>query len=104
MNRVKTSGSFRPGAGGGRPKGTPNKLTSTVKEIVLAVFNDLQQDPKYSLDAFAKKYPRDFYNIAAKLIPTDIRADLRVTKTTLEIVRTYTTSTFDLTPITTESN
>ena len=57
---------------GGRAKGTPNKLTTTVKESVLNAFNQLQTDPKQNLAAFAKKYPRDFYNIAAKLIPTEM--------------------------------
>jgi len=58
----------------GKPKGTPNKLTRTVKETVLAVFNELQDDPKHNLLAFAQKYPRDFYPIAAKLIPTELKA------------------------------
>lgn len=57
---------------GGRKKGTPNVATRTVKETVLAVFNDIQEDPKVNLRAFAEKYPRDFYQIAAKLIPTEI--------------------------------
>jgi signal recognition particle subunit SEC65 len=56
----------------GRKKGSQNKFTKTVKETVLNVFNDLQNDPKTSLKAFAKKYPRDFYQISAKLIPTEI--------------------------------
>ena len=34
---------------GGKVKGTPNKLTRTVKETVLAVFDDLQADPKANL-------------------------------------------------------
>ena len=59
---------------GGRKKGSVNKVTKTVKETVLAVFNTLQEDPKHSLEAFAKKYPRDFYPIAAKLIPTEVTA------------------------------
>jgi len=62
--------------GAGREKGTPNKLTKTVKETVLNVFMDLQQDPKTSLTAFAIKYPKDFYQIAAKLIPTELTGDL----------------------------
>lgn len=66
---------FKPG-NAGKPVGTPNKLTRTVKTTVLAVFNDLQSDPKHNLKAFAKKYPRDFYNIAAKLIPTEITGTL----------------------------
>lgn len=67
----KEATQFKPG-NHGKPKGTQNKLTRTVKESVLAVFNDLQSDPKHNLKAFAKKYPRDFYNIAARLIPTEI--------------------------------
>lgn len=70
---------------GGRPKGAVNKTTKTVKESVLAVFNDIQSDHKVNLKAFAKKYPRDFYQIAAKLIPTEINA--KVNKIQLEIVR-----------------
>lgn len=60
----------------GRPKGTPNKLTRTVKETVLSVFQNLQEDPKHNLTAFAKKYPKDFYNIAAKLIPTELTGEI----------------------------
>lgn len=61
---------------GGREQGVPNKLTKTVKETVLQVFNQLQEDDKNNLSAFAEKYPRDFYAIAAKLIPTEINAKL----------------------------
>jgi len=50
----------------------PNKITKTVKETVLKVFNEIQSDPEIKLSAFAKKYPRDFYAIAAKLIPTEV--------------------------------
>lgn len=75
----------------GRPEGTPNKLTATVKETVLNVFNELQGDKKNNLKAFAEKYPRDFYQIAAKLIPTDIKAQVRST-IKLQIVRDGTTS------------
>lgn len=57
---------------GGRKKGSQNKITKTVKETVLKVFNKLQKDPVNNLTEFAKKYPRDFYAIAAKLIPTEI--------------------------------
>lgn len=58
--------------GSGRSKGTQNKLTKTVKESVLAVFNEIQDDPKVNLKQFAKDYPKEFYQIAAKLIPTEI--------------------------------
>lgn len=62
---------------GGRQKGVENKITKTVKETVLIVFNDIQSDPKTNLTAFAKKYPRDFYQIAARLIPTEITGELK---------------------------
>lgn len=54
----------------------PNKITRTVKETVLAVFNDLQEDPQANLAAWAKTRPTDFYNIAAKLIPTEVKANI----------------------------
>lgn len=74
----------------GKEPGTQNNLTKTVKETVLSVFNDIQADPKVNLKTFAKNYPRDFYQIAARLIPTEIHA--RLTKVTLEIVRTTPTA------------
>lgn len=88
-------GQFKEG-NSGRPKGAQNKLTKTVKETVLAVFNELQDDNKHNLKSFAKKYPRDFYQIAARLIPTEINAKLN--KVTLEIVRKTPTRTTDTSP------
>lgn len=70
----------------GKKKGTQNKITRTVKETVLAVFNQIQSDPKVKLLSFAKKYPRDFYNIAAKLIPTELSGAIDHT-VNLHIVR-----------------
>jgi len=70
--------------GSGRQKGQQNALTKTVKETVLNVFNDLQGDPETSLNGFAKKYPRDFYQIAAKLIPTEITGQLDTQITHIE--------------------
>lgn len=64
---------------GGRKRGVQNAITRTVKETVLDVFNKIQEDPKVNLEQFAKKYPRDFYMIAAKLIPTEITGTLKTT-------------------------
>lgn len=61
----------------GKQLGTQNRLTKTVKSTVLAVFNELQTDPKHSLESFAKKYPRDFYAIAARLIPLEVTGSLK---------------------------
>lgn len=72
---------FIKGEAKGRPKGAVNKLTKqmrTVKETVLAVFNELQDNPQTDLLKFAKDYPREFHAIAAKLIPTEIKADVEV--------------------------
>lgn len=58
----------------GRPEGSANKLTKTVKERVLEVFNELQEDPKANMLNWAKEEPTEFYKIASKLIPADINA------------------------------
>ena len=63
----------------GRPKGSKNKLTTTVKETVLDAFNELQLDPKANLVAWGKKNPTPFYQIAAKLIPTEIQGKFEQT-------------------------
>jgi hypothetical protein len=63
---------------GGKVKGTPNKLTRTVKETVLAAFNDLQQDAKANITSWAKENPTEFYKIAAKLIPTEVKGDVEL--------------------------
>lgn len=64
---------------GGRTKGTPNKVTRTVKETVLDVFLKLQAMPAHNLEAFAKNNPVQFYMIAAKLIPTEVTAAVELT-------------------------
>jgi len=65
----------------GRKKGVQNKVTRTVKETVLAVFNELQDDPKANLLDWAKKNPSYFYTIASKLIPTEVSAQVEVART-----------------------
>jgi hypothetical protein len=60
----------------GKPFGAVNKINKTVKQTVLEVFNLLQDDPKHNLAQFAETYPRDFYAIAAKLIPTEVQGSL----------------------------
>lgn len=59
---------------GGRKKGATNLVTRTVKETVLAAFNDLQEDPKANILKWGKDNPTEFYKIAAKLIPTEVTA------------------------------
>ncbi len=65
---------------GGRKAGTPNKVTRTVKEAFEAVFQDMQKDPKNpaNLAAWAETQPTEFYKLAAKLIPSEIKANVDV--------------------------
>lgn len=55
---------------GGRKKGTPNKLTASVKEAFEIAFNELQQERGVRLTDWARKNTTEFYKLAARLIPT----------------------------------
>lgn len=70
---------------GGRIKGTPNKITRQVRELVLEVFNTIQDHPTANLQSFAEANPKDFYAIASKLIPTDVNA--KVNATEIKVIR-----------------
>lgn len=71
----------------GKPKGAVNKVTKTVKEAVSIVFNKLQSEPdgKSDLESWARQRPSDFYQVAAKLIPTEVSAT--VTEKTIRVER-----------------
>jgi hypothetical protein len=75
---AKTSTSFKKGESKGRPKGAVNQLTKTVRDTVMAVFNNLQSDPIANLESWAKDQPTEFYKIASKLIPSEINASVEV--------------------------
>lgn len=53
---------------GGRQAGTPNKVSATVKENVLAVFNRLEGTA--GMAKWAEDNKTEFYKIYAKLLPT----------------------------------
>lgn len=80
----KSMAQFKPGEGG-RPAGSQNKLTRTVKETVLAVFNQMQEKPATSLLAWAETEPTEFYKIAAKLIPTEVKATVEQERVIIEL-------------------
>lgn len=67
---------FEKGQGGRKP-GATNLITRTVKETLLEVFNELQEDPETALKSFAVKYPRDFHQMAARLIPTELTGSIK---------------------------
>ena len=67
-----------PNAPKGRPVGSQNHLTRGVKEAFEAAFKDAQEDPTHpsNLGQFSKEFPREFIAAAAKLIPTELKAEL----------------------------
>lgn len=54
----------------GKPKGAKNRLGATAKENIAAVFEDI--GGRETLAAWAKKNPKDFYAIYAKLLPLQV--------------------------------
>jgi len=62
----------------GKQPGTRNKITRTVKEVFLQVFLDEEQNHQHNLLAFKRKYPRDFYALASKLIPTEVAGSVNI--------------------------
>ena len=70
---------------GGRQKGSVNKITRSIKEMVITVANQLQDDPKANLLAVAKANPIEFYKIASRLIPTELNA--KITQKVIKVVR-----------------
>lgn len=55
----------------GRPKGVPNKTTSTAKDNIMAVFNGLGGTS--AMKKWAEDNQTDFYKIYARLIPADVK-------------------------------
>lgn len=59
----------------GRPKGTPNKVTKSVREHFAIAFDLLQDDDTVNLTAWGKANPTEFYRLASKLIPLQVAND-----------------------------
>ena len=59
---------------GGRRKGTPNRITGTVRENVIEVFERV--GGVSSMATWAQENRTDFYRLYARLIPTEIHADV----------------------------
>jgi len=63
----------------GRPKGSQNKASVSIREAFTKVFNDAQNDPKlakYSLYSLLKDNKSLFYMLASKLIPIEVNNTL----------------------------
>ena len=58
---------------GGRTAGTPNKLSTTVKDNVVAVFEGIGGIEK--MKEWAVENPTPFYNIYSKLLPVEAKLE-----------------------------
>ena len=56
---------------GGRQKGTPNRITGAFREAVLLAYENIGGHEAFS--RWAAQNPTEFYRIAARLIPTEIK-------------------------------
>lgn len=70
---------------GGRVAGTPNALTRSMKETTQATLEWLQTQPRSNMREWAAENPTEFYRIAAKLIPTQVNAE--VTSKVVKVIR-----------------
>jgi hypothetical protein len=59
-----------PNAGKGRPKGSVNKTTASVKAALTEAFDQNGGVP--SLLAWAKDQPTEFYKLWARMLPTEV--------------------------------
>ncbi len=84
---AKTSGSFKKGDPNnkGKPKGAVSHLTRTVKEALLIAFNQMQEHPTANLYEWGVKNQTAFYQVASKLIPTEVNA--KVEQMTIKVIR-----------------
>jgi hypothetical protein len=57
---------------GGRKKGSTNRIALSVKEAVWNAFLELQEDESTNIVTWGKRNLKDFYIIAAKLIPAEL--------------------------------
>lgn len=78
MSDVKQTEEKRIGAGKpgpGRPKGSPNKATVSVKAAFEQAFDKLGGVD--ALLAWAADEPREFYKLYAKLLPVQVNAEMK---------------------------
>ena len=76
-----------PNAGKGRKKGVPNKITASVKEMILAAL-DAVGGQRY-LEDQAKQNPQAFMSLLGRIIPSEINGQVRAIGTN-PIVHIYT--------------
>ncbi len=63
-----------PAAGRGRPKGTPNKTTKALKDMILGALSDV--GGQSYLARQAEENPTAFLTLVGKVLPHELKADL----------------------------
>lgn len=70
---------------GGRQKGTPNKVSSTVKQNVIEVFDTL--GGVGAMAKWAENNQTEFYRLYARCLPHEIGAESDTDQISVQIVR-----------------
>jgi hypothetical protein len=70
----KPTGAAAMGAGPGRPKGVPNKLTQTIKQSIEIAFHGVG-GAEYLMQQ-ARENPQAFMTLLGKIIPAQVQAEL----------------------------
>lgn len=76
---INSKGGARPGAG--RKQGVPNRLSATVKDNIIEVFEGVGGVD--AMTGWAKENPTQFFNLYAKLLPLTVAGD---SKNPLELI------------------
>jgi hypothetical protein len=83
-------GPNRGNAGKGRPKGSSNKTTAALKDMILKALDEA--DPKGSV-AYLKKQAEDnptaFLTLVGKVLPLQVNAEVEAGKRLAKIVREF---------------
>lgn len=72
------AGPGRPKGGqkyGGRKKGTPNKVTASLKDAIMGAF-DAKGGQQY-LERVAEDDPKTFCTLLGKVLPAEVKADIQ---------------------------
>jgi UV DNA damage repair endonuclease len=71
---------------GGRRKGSVNRYSTSVKEQLLATFNQLQEEDKVNLLDWARANPTEFYKLSAKLLPLQVETEAKEPGVVIQII------------------
>lgn len=72
---------------GGRKKGTPNKLTKALKDVILGALDDA--GGQQYLASQAKTNPSAFLSLLGRVVPQELRAELDTKSTVIVVERSY---------------